>query len=375
MLVGIDAFGCDHGRSGLGLYLLSLISSLPKSDSVTYELFGSEIDRYTYTSSLEKISFTGVSVPDSVVFESLWHTFKASSFLTRRNYDVAFFAAGGRFLPASFPVPGVAAVNDVISEMPDYKSSFFYRHKIKSRLSRCKKIITASQFIKKDLVSMSIESSNIEVIHNGINHSLFYPRTVLNNDVVNISPFAIKRPYIIYASKLQGSSKKHLELIKAFSLFKKNTGLPHRLVLAGGSGGYSEAVHKETASSEYSSDIFLTGFFPHESLPELYSCADACIIPSVSEGAGLPVLEAMACGIPVACAKAGALPEIAGSNALFFNPNDINETAKTIEAIVSDTNLRSNLISGGITWAKRFSWEKTAQRTLEVLQETVQGRK
>ena len=96
-------------------------------------------------------------------------------------------------------------------------------------------------------------------------------------------------------------------------------------------------------------------------------------IPSTSEGAGLPVLEAMACGVPVACAKSGALPEIAGSHALFFNPDDLNETADAIEKIISDKDLRKKLLSGGIEWTKRFSWEKTALRTLEVLSNATSG--
>ena len=373
MLIGIDAFGCDHGRSGIGLYLLSLLANMPKLDSVSCELFGPEIDRYTYTSASDKLMYAGVSIPDSNVSEFVWHLTRANSFMARRGYDVAFFSAGGRLLPWKPNIPSVAAVNDVVSELPDYVMNPFFAWYVRHGLKNCTRLIVPSQYVKKNLISLGVSSQKIDVIHNGINHSLFYPRANISNEVVNIKPFAIKRPYIIYASKMQSSSKKHVELIRAFSLFKEKTGFPHRLVLAGGSGLYSESVHKETSMSAYASDIFLTGFFPHESLPELYSCADACIIPSTSEGAGLPVLEAMACGVPVACAKSGALPEIAGSHALFFNPDDLNETADAIEKIISDKDLRKKLLSGGIEWTKRFSWEKTALRTLEVLSNATSG--
>ena len=374
MLIGIDTFGADHGRSGIGLYLLSLLSKLPKLDSISYELFGSEIDRYNFTTS-NNFSFTGISIPDSVLSEFIWHLTRASSFSVKRGYDVTLYSAGGRFLPTKFKVPGVAVVNDVISELPSFNQGSFFAKKIKKGFMNCTKIIVASQFIKKELVSMSINPEKIEVIHNGIDHSLFYPRTELTGDVVEIKPFAIKRPYFIYAAKLQGPAKKHVELIRAFSVFKKKTGLPHRLILAGGAGPYFDTVHKEVIDSPYASDIFLTGFFPHENLSELYSCADACIVPSVGEGVGMPVLEAMASGVPVACAKAGALPEIAGSNALFFSPDDIGSMADAMETIILDKTLREKLHADGIAWAKRFSWEKTASKTLEVLCQAAKTRK
>jgi len=370
MKIGIDTFGCDHGRSGQGLYLLSLISNLPQLDSVSYNLFGSNIDKYTYFSVADNLTYSEISVPDSSFAEYMWHLTRVNSFTMKQKYDVVFYSAGGRFLPTKFNVPGVAAINDVIS-MGEIKNKSLYKWHLKKGLNACTKIIAASQFIKKDLISLSINPEKIEVIHNGIDHSMFYPRKLLNPDFVDIKPFAIKRPYFLYASRIQGASKKHIELIRAFNKFKEKTKLPHRLVLAGGTGVWSETVDREVSVSPFASDIFQTGFFPHQSLPELYSYADACLFPSVTEGVGLPVLEAMACGVPVACAKAGALPEIAGNNALFFNPDNIEEVADILEKIIKDENLRKNLIDNGIEWTKRFSWEKTAQKTLDVLSSVV----
>ena len=112
-----------------------------------------------------------------------------------------------------------------------------------------------------------------------IDGSLFKPITN-DEDRVLIQPFAIQRPYIIYASRITHEQKCHVELIKAFALFKKQTGSPHRLVIAGSDGNNSEAVHNAVIQSGFSSDILLTGYFPHESLPQLYSSADLCVFPS-----------------------------------------------------------------------------------------------
>ena len=212
-----------------------------------------------------------------------------------------------------------------------------------------------------------MKKERVSVIYNGINHSEFYQREMLDSDIVNIKPFAIKRPYIIYASGMNSPQKKHVELIKAFEIFKEKTKMPHKLVLCGSEGQASEAVYQALMHSSAASDILMTGYFPHEGLPELYACADAFLFPSSCDGVGLPVLEAMATGIPVSCASRCALPEITGNNALFFDPDNTEEMADCIEKILTDTALREKLIAGGLEWSKQFTWEKTAEQTLEVL--------
>ena len=366
MKVGIDTFGCDHGRSGIGSYLLSLVPGLPVAADVSYDLFGPEMDRYTYSGD-KSITYSSANIPDSLTAERFWHLFNVNSFAKRQEYDVVLYTAGARMLPLKCKVPGVAVVNDIVSNLFASNDDHWQKRQIKHGLAHANCIIAASQYIRRDLEKAGIKSKRIEVIHNGIDHSLFYPRTIENDETIEIKPFAIKRPYFIYASRLSGPEKKHVELIKAFTLFKEKTHLPHRLVLAGSDGPYSEEIHKAAFQSTAASDIFLTGYFPHESFPELYRGADACIFPSTNEGVGLPVIEAMATGLPVACAKAGALSEIAGNNALYFDSDKIEEIESCMEQIALDKQMRAKLVSGGLEWTKRFDWQKTAALTLDVL--------
>ena len=375
MKIGIDTFGCDHGRSGLGSYLLSLVSSLPAADGVEYSLFGPEMDRYTYNSN-ENCEYKSVSVPDSLTAERWWHYFKVNSFARKQDYDVVLYTAGSRMLPRKFKVPGVAVVNDIVSTLTaTHGEDGWFRFNVQKGLMNADCIIAASQYIKRDLEKCGIKDRRIEVIPNGIDHSMFFPdQTLTAGDVVDIKPFAIKRPYIIYASRMQSSEKKHIELIKAFSMFKEKTRLPHRLVIAGSEGPYSEEVHKAAFASSYASDIFITGYFPHENFPELYRGAEACVCPSVNEGVGLAVLEAMATGVPVACSKNGALPEVTGTHALLFDSDNVYEMAESLEKILTDQKLRKDLSDEGLDWVKRFSWEKTARATVELLQDVVSER-
>lgn len=373
MKIGIDTFGCDHARSGLGTYLLSFISNLSKTEGIEFELFGSELDRFTYNSGKE-IPFEAVSVGESLSAERFWHFTNAGKFISSRKYDVVFYEAPEKVLPISFRTPGVAVVNTVLSGLVEGKKDWIQKLQIKRGLLKVQKIIAASCYIRDDLVSHGIEKSKIEVVYNGIDHKLFYPQIDVSDDVVDVKPFAIKKPYFIYGSRLSGAEKKHIELIKAFSLFKKNTGLPHRLVIAGSDGPYSSEVHKEAFSSEFASDIFLTGYFPHESFPQLYAGAEALIFPSVCEGVGLPVLEAMATGIPVGCSNACALPEIGGDAAVYFDADNIVDIACTLEKLATDKKLRENLVKRGLEWSSKFNWENTIKQTVEVAKNLVNSK-
>lgn len=368
MKIGIDTFGCDHGRSGIGSYILSLVRNLPESENLI-DLFGPELDRYTYSSGVEAISYTGVSVADSLLAERFWHLAAFNSFARKQKYDAVLFPSGAKLLPLKFEVPSVVVVQDILSDVYKNSDDMAITGLLKMQLRKAQRIIASSRFVRDDLMNLHIPESRITVVHNGIDTSLFYPHPTVNNEAVLIHPFSIRRPYIIYASRVAYPSKCHVELVKAFSIFKKKTGAPHRLVLAGADGVNAEIVHREIIKSPVSSDILLTGYFPHQNLPELYSAADACIFPSSIEGVGLPVLEAMACGIPVACARAGALPEMAGDNVLYFDQNSPEEIASAIERLVrtptgENEALRNDLVSRSLEWVKGFDWKKSAQETI-----------
>ncbi len=369
MKVGIDTLGCGHGRSGIGSYLFSLVNSLPSEDGISFELFGTESDRFSYVPGGSPISYKSVTSHKSDFSRACWHHFRLSKLIRRQKYDIVLYAGVSRHIAISNACPSVIVINDNVSDVISKKGSWTKTRWLLRSLKKADLIIAASKFIKKDLVQLGIDSEKIRIVLNGIDHGLFYPHAELESDTVLIKPFTIKRPYFLYASSLSNRSKKHVELIKGFERFKSQTNFPHRLVLAGEAGNYLNEVTKAIKDSPFASDIFVTGYFPHDNLSELCACANAFIFPAVKEGVGLPVLEAMATGVPVCCAKTPALSEIAGESALYFDPDSIEETAKTLEQIVSDEKLRQTLIESGLERARRFTWDKTAQRTLDVLKE------
>lgn len=363
MKIGIDTFGCDP-KSGLGSYLIYFIANLPQSEEYTFELFGPEIDRYTYTSD-NGINFVSVNIPLSCKKQLRWHKRGIKKFARKNGYDVIIFPAAENILPKKFRnFKGVAILNGIVSSALTNASSL-QKRQIKKGLNHIQKIVAATEVIKKDLISLGVQNEKIKVIANGIDHKAFYPMNDLLDDIVDVKPFAIKRPYFIYGSRLSGPDKKHIELIKAFNLFKKNTGLPHRLVLAGNDGENAEKIHEEAYNSEFASDIFLTGYFPHENFPKLNAGADACVFPSVNEGSGLSVIEAMACGVPVICSDKGALKEVAGNVPVYFNSDEPEDIAAKMQEIVENKTLREQKVEEGIKQTANYNWETTVKQTLE----------
>jgi glycosyltransferase involved in cell wall biosynthesis len=234
------------------------------------------------------------------------------------------------------------------------------------------RVIAVSEFVKQELIDLlNVKESKINVIPNGVDHSAFYPRPRNEESVVLIQPFSFRRPYILYASRLDHPVKNHVKLIEAFGIFKERTRYPHRLVLAGGDSNQAETVKTAAALSKYRNDIFFTGHFPSSSLPELYAGADFVVFPSMYDGFGLGILEAMASGVPVACARAASLPEAAGHAALYFDPRNAEDMA---DRMVNLTNreLARELRQKGLERAKAFSWDECIGKTLALIQETAQ---
>ena len=368
MKFGIDTFACDSGKSGIGSYLLNLAESLPKSEGVECALFGAGLDRYTYSNELP---FIEAKCGDSMNAMRFWHNFSAEGFYKKNGFSAVLYPAAARLLPGSFSTPGAAVLHDSLSVVLA-KSRFSHRLALRG-FGRVQKIIVPTNYIKNDLLRLGFDGKKIHVVRHGIDHNRFFQRPIGDGELLNLKPFAIKRPYIIYPSSVSGAGKKHIELIKAFEIFKKRTGSPHRLVFAGAESEWGGEVHKAAFASSVASDIFLTGFFPSEGFPLLLAGADACVFPSVQEGVGLPIVEAMASGVPVAAAASGALPEISAGKAVLFDSDNLEEMADAIEKVCGDKKARQKMISDGLSWSKKFNWQECAAQTVDVLRALTQG--
>ena len=190
-----------------------------------------------------------------------------------------------------------------------------------------------------------------------------------------MSSFGYSFPFVLTVGDLQ-PRKNHLRLIQAFEeLLRAEPNLPHHLVVVGKNTWFSDTVRQAVRRSPVADRIHFTGFVPDDRLLKLYGACDLMVYPSIYEGFGLPILEAMACGRAVACSSTSAMPEVADSAALLFDPLSIPEMVRAMRDLLVDTELRTRMERLGSTRATLFSWEKTARETLDVYYEVaLQGR-
>ncbi|MCL1929463.1 MAG: glycosyltransferase family 4 protein [Treponema sp.] len=370
MKIGIDTFASAGGRSGVGVYLLELLKRLPSN--AKFEFFGWDYDRYIYTDAAPSCEYVSRCRFNGRTASMLWHLLRYPSFALNRDYKTCFFPAAHRNIPHHSPCLAIGTVHDMAGYWGTRKtreSLGLIRMILPDLLRHLDRIIAVSEFVKQELIDLvNVRESNITVIPNGVDTNVFYPRSRNEESVVLIQPFSFSRPYILYAARLDHPVKNHVNLIKAFGIFKERTKFPHRLVLAGGDSRNADIVKYNVSVSKYRSDIFLTGHFPFTSLPELYAGADFVVYPSMYEGFGLGVLEAMASGVPVACARAASLPEAADHAALYFDPADPEEMADRMVDL-TDRELAYSLSQKGLERARAFSWDECAKKTFSLILE------
>jgi glycosyltransferase involved in cell wall biosynthesis len=152
---------------------------------------------------------------------------------------------------------------------------------------------------------------------------------------------------------------------------KKSYTEPLHLVVAGNKRYIGDDIYQLVSDLNIEKDVIFPGYFPEEDIQYLYRCAELLLFPSFYEGFGLPVLEAFASGIPVVTSTAGSLPEVGGDVALLADPDDPEEIAAGILALLSDHEFKERKRSEGLDWVKKFSWTKAAEETLKVFLQTV----
>jgi glycosyltransferase involved in cell wall biosynthesis len=229
-------------------------------------------------------------------------------------------------------------------------------------------IITISNFSKERLCeSLKLPADKITVTYLAPHPEVVSSSTESWSELRQ--RYGVREPYIIAFGG--GAVHKNIAtLLQAFIMLSKQ--LPHSLVLI---GHLPPNVDIATIArrQELRGRIITTGYVPSTHIRPLLSHADVFVLPSLYEGFGLPVLEAQQAGTAVACSTAGSLPEVAGDGAAFFDPRSADDLARTVLAILGDTEIRSNLIRRGQENLQRFSWQKAVQETLAVYEKALSG--
>lgn len=279
--------------------------------------------------------------------------------------------------PVACSAPVVVSVHDVsFLENPEYFTRYRstqLRFTVKRTVKSAAAVLTPSEFSRKAILQhYRIDPHKVVVAHNAVS-SQFHPieRKVALAGIEK--RFGLQGPFVLTVGDLQ-PRKNHLGLLNAFEeCMRAHPELTHRLVFVGKETWYSKELHRAVAQSSIARRVHFTGFIDDSELVQFYGACELLVFPSFYEGFGLPILEAMACGRAVACSNTSAMPEVADAAAILFDPRSTREIARAIADVLLNPELRVRLERLGAQRASLFSWERAAQRTLEVYRRVARG--
>ncbi len=271
--------------------------------------------------------------------------------------------------PLTCSAPIVVSVHDVsFLEHPEYFTSFRafqLRLTVRRTVQSAACVLTPSEFSKQRILdAYQLPDDKVVVLPNGVS-SVFHPvaREAAQRSLSTSAPQA---PFILTVGDLQ-PRKNHLGLIRAFEdLIGAHPQLPHHLLIVGKETWHADTVRAAAKKSRVADRIHFTGFVEDEELRRLYGACDLMVYPSFYEGFGLPILEAMACGRAVACSNTSAMPEVADSAALLFDPCSQRELVFAMRDLLLNPELRQRMERLGVQRAAMFSWTSSAAKTLDL---------
>lgn len=263
----------------------------------------------------------------------------------------------------------VVTVHDVAFLFFPHHFNFWKRQFLKFNTRRsvrlADRVIAPSEATKRDLVRFyRIPECKIKVVYHGVSEDL--PGLAQNNDprIIGLTKGC---PYILFVGAIQ-PRKNIVRLVKAFDMLKKTGKYEHKLIICGGKGWLYWKIFDSIQHSAFSDDVIVVGDAENDLLASLYAGACLLVMPSLYEGFGLPVLEAMSFGVPVICADNSALAEIADGAALLFDGYSTTQIYRRMERVLGNRKVREELSVKGLLRVKEFGWDKAARETLEVME-------
>jgi glycosyltransferase involved in cell wall biosynthesis len=310
---------------------------------------------------------SAVKISPQLKYYSLREQIELPRILARHKIDLLH--SPHFLLPLVRPCPAVATIHDVVylacpQDLPSRMGRFYYRGMMHACSRLAARMITDSEHSKSEIVRcLGSDPAKIEVIYPGVDQQFSRVTDPARIDVVRLR-YGLDRDYILCVG-IYKPRKNHTGLLRAFRHVLESR-VNAQLVIAGPMAEGEPILRRLATELGVLDNLVFTGFVDEPSLCALYSAARVCVCPSMYEGFGFTVLEAMACGTPVVCSSATSLPEVAGEAALFFDPYKPEEMAGQLLRTFSDAALRASLIERGWLNVKRFSWAETARQTLAV---------
>lgn len=373
MRIGIDIRPALKAKTGVGNYVFNLVTALAGLDRENqYALFSNSLkDRcgFPLIRALPNWRLKDYRFPNKLM-NYVWNNIGGLP-INMLIGDVDVFHFTGAIAPSIKGLATIATAYDLFHVR--HPESVEPRHRVslqdlKACLNSVSAIIAISEFTKSDLVGfLGISPEKITVVPLGVDTGIFKPMQGSEEYLKN--RFALEGDYILHVGTLE-NRKNILPLLDAFGLIR-NQHPQLKLVLAGSPGKGFEQILEKMQRSGLEKSIRCLGYLESDQdLPYLYSGASAFVFPSLYEGFGLPVLEAFACGTPVAASNCTSIPEVAGDAALLFDPQKPDDMAEKILRILEAPDLVQALKEKSKTRVGAYTWAETAKKTLRIYKNT-----
>ncbi len=373
MKIAIHAADLDHERiDGTRVYLLNTLKWLG--------IIGKEHSFNIYHQGRFNQNLTPPSLSNytikSIPFPALWTQTRFAWQLFKDKPDVLWMPVHNMPIFRRKSLKTVVTIHDLAFKIfPEYfpKKDLIKLNRLSDlAIENADHLVAVSEATKNDILKFypQISEEKISVIHHGFDSELFSKKITKEESDSILLKFKIKNlKFILYVGAIQ--PRKNLDvLISAFEKIKEkstNQQTELKLVIAGAPAWQYEDTLKKIKESKFAKDIIITGTISFEKLPALYQNASVFVFPSLYEGFGIPVLEAMASGVPVVLANNSSLPEVAGDGAIYFKTDDSANLAECIEQVMSDEKLKIDMIQKGLKRAANFSWENSTEQLLDIL--------
>jgi len=352
-------------KGGHGLYTRNILKNLLKIDKDNqYVLFYQGKRRKTSFSDYSNVEEQWINVPYKMLWDQIFIPFSA----LKSRIDLLFSPKW------TAPLISPCKILMVVPDMGYYPHPEFYKGRdilylklmIPLYLRKATRVIAVSHTTKKDIIKFTgVDKSKVVVVHMAAED--IFAESVDPVFVERVkAKYSLSSQFILHVGIIY-PGKNVEKLICAFAKIAKK--FPHKLVLVGGFRWKYSRVFDLIEEFNLKDKVIITNWVSRSELPVFYKLADLFAFPSLYEGFGIPVLEAMTCGCPVVTSSTGATPEIAGDAALIVNPRSVDEIYEATVRVLEDEKLKKELVSKGYARAKKFSWEKSARETLSVFRE------
>lgn len=372
----IDATSAvDENKTGIGWYTYHLIRNLPVVDPETtyiafYLHFRGLMNKRRYFDDVPNLVERGVAFPGRL-YNRMSNRLQIPKVEWFTKFDGLF--APNYIPPASKGKGLTITIHDlafeILPETAPHANKYWLGY-LNRALENAAEIITVSEATRTDLIDIyDVDPNKVTAVLSGVDTQMVHP--VGEEEIAAVrAKYDIDGPFLTFVGGLE--PRKNLRmLLRAYSRLPKD--LRPKLVLAGATVPWIPGGPKIMESAlrslpeDVREDVILTGYVTEVDKLALLTGAEALVYPSVYEGFGFPVLEAMACGTPVLTSNVSSLPEVAGEDAVLVDPYESISIAEGLKTILTDDALRARLSAAGLIRAKRFSWEETARQTAKVL--------